>query len=388
MSYITLLVRTGIFALSTILITLGTAPIYAQDGEQDGEQECVELEGTPPGLYATTDEGLTYLTKDGKMVQLGPGEAAFASEDKLACIKTVPKFLDWPCSTEAANSRKFNTYAFGDLPDGNKPKEIVRRYFEIPEVIEPIPRWIDGEFHATFTVNEIIQFASPEYWYLADQSKPILSAKRPKIQLISLYVGINKVVLDNYTLDPLQAELGADSIPVVFVFNDTNVVPISYFGDNVSLEEISKAFMERQIKVADVPMWEDGDHHLLVTIEEFEKYFDIPPLEEIDEVQRKAIALNFETNGWAKKPIFVTLLADSSAMSIDLPERVRVAQSLGFDRLPTVIFFIEADSHLQRCGPGDAQGASVSGSTTPISGPLVPAGSVPPPPPEPEASDS
>ena len=35
--------------------------------------------------------------------------------------------------------------------------------------------------------------------------------------------------------DALRKELGSDEIPVTFVFNDSNTVPISYFGDNVSL---------------------------------------------------------------------------------------------------------------------------------------------------------
>jgi hypothetical protein len=35
-----------------------------------------EVEGTPPGLYATTDEGRTLLIQGEKMVELAPGEAA------------------------------------------------------------------------------------------------------------------------------------------------------------------------------------------------------------------------------------------------------------------------------------------------------------------------
>jgi hypothetical protein len=303
----------------------------------------------------------------------------------MGCVKRVPQFLDWPCTTDAANSRKFATYALSDLPDGNQPKEIVRRYFEIPEVIEPVPYWIDGEYHARFNINEIIQFASPDFWYLPDESGPILAEKRPKLQLISLYVGINKVVIDNYTLDALTAHFQSDEIPVVFLFNDSNVVPISYFGDNVSLEEISKAFLERQIKIAEVPMWPLGDHHLKVTIEEFEKYFDIPALEDIDPALVAGMKVSLEAWGFSKKPFFVTMMAESSTMTIDQPERVRVAQSMGYDRLPTLVYFIEPDSHLQRCGPGTAPGASVSGSTTPIGGVLVPAA---PPTPEPETSPS
>ncbi len=357
--------------------------------ETGSTQECIELKGTPAGLYATTDEGRTYLSKENELVELGPGEAAFADKDRIACIKRVPHFLDWPCATDAARARMFATYKLEDIEEQNVAKEVVRRYFEIPEVIQPVPRWVDGEFHKEFPLNDLIQFANPQYWYHPDTSRNMFSGKRPKIQLISLYVGINQVVVDQYTLDPLSKEMGADGIPTVFIFQDSNVVPISYFGDNVSIEEVSKAFLERQIKVAEVPMWEEGDYHLLVTIEEFEKHFVdyIPELEDISEAKCVAIETNLKGIGFSQKPLFVTFFAESSAMIVDNPARVRVAQSMGFKRLPTVIFFIEDDQYLQRCGPGTAVGGAPFGSTTPISGPLVPPSAdapAPEPPPSPE----
>jgi hypothetical protein len=137
-----------------------------------------------------------------------------------------------------------------------------------------IPNWIDGEFHATFNYQDIIQFSSPEYWYFSDEKRPILSAKRPRSLLIALFVGTNQVVIDNNMIDALRRELGTDELPVTFVFNDSNTVPVSYFGSNISLEEAFKAFMERGIKIAEVPMWWQGDYHLTPTIEEFDKFFE------------------------------------------------------------------------------------------------------------------
>jgi len=216
------------------------ANAWAQERE-----DCEELEGTPPGLYTTTDEGRTFLLKDNKIVEMKAGEAGFADEGTVKCIKKPPKFLDWPCSTQAAQSRMFNTYTVDDLETENPLKEIVQRYFDIPEVLAPIPNWIDGEFNAIFNYNDLLQFSSPEYWYHPNPDLPILSGKRPRSLQVSLYVGINQVVLDNYMIDALRADLGTDKIPVTFVFNDSNTVPISYFGANVSLEEIFKAFNER-----------------------------------------------------------------------------------------------------------------------------------------------
>jgi len=331
--------------------------------------------------------------KDDKIIEMGPGEAGFANkEGKLHCVKRTPKFLDWPCSTQAAQSRKFATYKMEELPADNPLKEVMRRYFEIPEVIEPVPYWIDGEYHGVFKIEDIIQFASPDYWYTPDSDRPFLDKKRPRSLQVSLYVGINQVIIDNHAIDALRKEGSTDEIPVMFVFNDSNVVPISYFGSNVSLEEVRKAFFERGIKVAEVPIWWLGDHHLTASVEEFELFFDIPALEEISADKQAKLKIDLETHGFTRKPIIVSVFSDSQVMAVDQPERVRMAASMGIKRIPTTFTFIEPDIHLARCGPGTPVGSSgVSGSTTPIGGAIVPPGApvVPPPTePEPPASES
>jgi len=378
---------------SLVAAVLFPALLQAQEQEQQPSgtaKECVDVEGTPPGLYVTTDEGRTFLIKDDKTVELAPGDAAFADENKLHCINRVPDFLDWPCSTDAANARKFATYSIDEIDPGkNIITEVVRRYFEMPEVIEPIPDWIDGEISTRLNIDDIIPYSTPEYWYKPDPSVDVLHEKRPRTLLISLYVGINQVVIDNYQIDALRKLHSGEPIPVVFVFNDSNVVPVSYFGANVSLEELVRAFNERRIKIAEVPMWQLGDHHLSATKEEFEKLFDIPEPDQIDPLRREALAAHLETYGFSRKPIFVTIL-EGGKIYVDDADRVSVAISMGFDRLPTVVKFVEADDHLRRCGPGTPAGSSgVSGATTTVSGPIAPPGvPLPPPPPEPPASGS
>jgi len=384
--------------LPALIASAVTGSAWAQDtGATAGSakaKECVELEGAPPGLYTTTEEGKTLLIKDGEVVELSAGEAGFADESGVTCITKPPKFLDWPCSTQAAQSRMFNTYTIEELKTGNKLKEIVERYFTVPEVLIPIPNWIDGEFNATFNYTDLFQFSSPEYWYHPDPSQPVLSGKRPHALLVSLYVGINQVVLDNYMIDALRKDLGSDELPVAFVFNDSNTVPVSYFGSNVSIEEISEAFNIRGIKLAEVPMWWQGDYHLLATIEEYEKFFDIPALEDISAEKQAAIKAELEAYGFRRKSIIVTMFAESGAMAVDQPERVRVAASTGIVKIPTTVNFVEEDYLVARCGPGTPTNSGpISGSTTPIGGPTIPPGVDPPPPevipPEPPpASDS
>jgi len=361
-------------------------------GNTWSQDDCVEIEGTPPGLYATTDEGRTYLVKDGKTIELGPGQAGFADESGVKCIKKPPEFLDWPCSTQAAQSRKFNAYMIDELTDKNKIQEIITRYFDVPEILAPIPDWVDGEYNAVFDYKDLLQFASSDYWYYPDPERPFMDPKRPRSLLVSLYVGINKVVIDNYEIDLLRKELESDQIPVTFVFNDSNVVPISYFGPNVSIEEVRKAFFERGIKLADVPIWWLGDHHLQATIEEFEKYFDIPPLEDISAEKQQAIRAELEGVGFTRKPFIVTIMSESASMVIDQPERLRVAASMGMKEMPVVFNFIEPDMVLARCGPGTPVGYgsnAISGETTPMGGAVVPPNApATPPPPDPDVSNS
>lgn len=376
-------------------VLIGLALLSTNSHAQSGS--CEELQGTPPGLYVTTDEGRTFLTKEGKVLEVAPGQSAFAGEGKLACIKKAPDFLDWPCSTDAANSRKFATYAIADLTGqgqtGSKlAREIVRRYFEIPEVIEPVPDWLEGESHTQLAYEDIIQFASGEYWYHPSSNTNLLDERRPKVLQISLYVGINAVVIDSYMVEALKKHYGNENIPVMFVFNDSNTVPISYFGPNVSLEEIIKAFNERGIKIADVPMWPLGDYTLEATAAEFEKFINLPDLEDIDPVRREALSAQLETYGFSKKPVFVTLMSGSNRIYVDDPELIRVALSMGMERIPTALTFVEPDAHLTRCGPGTPVGSSggaISGESTPPGGAVVPpnpSGGTTPPPPEPEIS--
>ena len=372
-----------------ILPAVITAVLTGNAWSQDSG-ECVELEGAPPGLYATTEEGRTFLIKDGKIVELGPGEAGFASDTEVNCIKKPPAFLDWPCATQAAQSRMFNTYKIDELTTDKPIQEIVQRYFDIPEVLVPIPSWPDGEYNSIFDYNDLIQFSSPEYWYHPNEDIPILSGKRPRSLLVSLYVGTNWVVLDNNMIDALRNDLGSDDIPVTFVFNDSNTVPISYFGANVSMEEVAKAFNERGIKVAEVPMWWQGDYQLQPTIEEFEKFFDIPPLEDISPENQEAIKADLEAFGFTRKSVIVTMFSEAGGMAVDQPERIRVAASMGTKRIPTVFNFIEPDSIVARCGPGTPVGSGgVTGSSTPIGGATGPQ-SAPASPTEPEqpVSDS
>jgi hypothetical protein len=334
-----------------IATALASTAAFAQDSKE-------------PILYTTTDEGKTILTQGNQTVEVGPGEAATADESGVRLVAQVPDALGWPCSLQVANDRKFPAYQMDDLPEGNKAREIVRRYLEDAEVIEPSPRFRNGGSHGSFSVAELMEFVSPEYWYMPENSQAILADKRPDTLLVSLYVGINKAVIDNHAFKAMQ-ELHGDSIPTLFVFNDTNVVPVSYFGPNVSMEEVLKAYTDRGIRTADVPMWELGDININPSGAEFEKLFDnIPALEDIPPDRQAALQVDLEKNGFSKKPIFVSVMGGTDTIAVDQPERVRVAMSMGIKNIPTLIQVVEVDVVLQRCGPGLSSGSGADGGTT------------------------
>ena len=371
-----------------ISAALASTAAFAQEQPVDEEDVVV------PGLYVTTDEGRTYLQQGEETIEMKAGESGFADEEGMRRIEQLPQALDWPCSGAVAMGRKFATYSLDELEGDARAAEIAQRYFDIPEVIEPIPNWIDGEYHDTFSVDELLQFSSPEYWYLVNPNQEYLQPKRPTTLLISMYVGITTAIIDNNAFDILRETYGGEEIPVVFLFNDSNTVPVSYFGENVSLEEVFTAFLERGIKLASPPMWWLGDHHLRPTIAEFEKFFDIPAQDDIPADLQDKLSEDLATHGFTRKPIIVSVLAEAGIMTVDQPRRVRMAAEMGITRIPTVMNFVEMDSVVARCGPGTPVGfgaAAISGESTPEPGATVPptAPAPPPPaPPEPPASPS
>ena len=70
-------------------------------------------------------------------------------------------------------------------------------------------------------------------------------------------------------------------------------------------------------KVAEVPMWWLGDYHLTPTVAEFEKFFDIPPLADIDPDMQDKLREDLLTHGFTRKPIIVNVFAETSAMAVD-----------------------------------------------------------------------
>jgi hypothetical protein len=356
----TRLATTLLSIIAGLFASIATVDSAAQDDDQ-----CVELEGTPPGLYVTVDQSQVYLIKDGKVVELDPGEAAYASETELTCLNLPPTLLEWPCGTaEALSRQRAPTYTADALPVTGAADEVARRYFEDNEVLGPPIEWLNGDVHGNFDADELGRISTAEYWYLPGGPDPFASPKRPRAQLVALFWSTKQAVLDGNTLQPLRDTSADGEVPVVFVFHEDDEVPVSFFGDNVTLGELADAFFQRGIKVAPVPVWYTGDHHLRVSVREFEQLFDIPELEDISPAQVELHSTELEAHGFTKKPISVSVLGENRTLVVDQPERVRVASALGFDAIPTVLFYYTGTSHLGKCGVPFPQTSVVGGATS------------------------
>jgi len=241
------------------------------------------------------------------------------------------------------------TYPLASLPAGNQVEEIVRRFFEGPEILEPTPVWLDGESHGSFPAAEIKRFSSKAYWYESGETTPEMDALRPKILLISLYRATQQVVVDQHHLQELLEHYGSENMPVTFIFNQYDFVPISYFTMNVTVQQVADAYFEKGIAVTDIPVWYAADRHLRASVGELEQIFDIPAIEDIDPDRLAALVADLQKFGFSRKPINVLLMAQNDSMAVDEREKIRAAQSIAIELIPIVFYYYEENSHQKRC---------------------------------------
>jgi len=339
---------------SAIIAALASPAAYSQ-------QAAEPASAVSPGLYVTVSQSEVYIIQGDQQIDLKVGEAAFAGQDSMHQLDEVPAFLNWPCGGSSEDGL-VPTYTMDSLPPNNRINEIAKRFFEGPEIPDSTPAWLNGESHGSFPAEEIERFSSRAYWYKSGDTTAKMVALRPEILLISLYPNTQQIVVDGNHLEELRALYGSDDIPVTFIFNEENVVPVSYFGKNVTMKKVADAFFKDGLSVADTPMWYAGDRQLATSPAQIADLLQIPPLEEIDPERLAALVADLQTNGFTKKPINISLMAQNGLMVVDEGERVRAAQSIGMDSIPIVFFYFNENSHAKHCGlPIPQIGAGLGG---------------------------
>ena len=306
---------------------------------------------TSPGLYVTVSQGEIYLVQDDSQIDLKVGEAAFSGQGTMRLLNAVPEFLNWPCGGAGGqNLDLVQTYPLASLPPGNQLEEVVRRFFEGPEIPASTPAWLNGESHGSFPAKDINRFSSKAYWYESGKTTPKMEALRPKVLLISLYPATQQVIVDQNHLQELLEHYGSEDLPVTFIFNPENVVPISYFGKNVTVQKVADAYFEKGISLTDAPMWYAGDRHLTASPGELEQVFDLPAIDEIDPDRLAALVADLQTYGFTRKSINITLMSQNDFVVVDEGEKIRAAQSIGIESIPIVFFYYDENSHKRHCG--------------------------------------
>ena len=329
---------------SAIVIALASLGANAQ---QDPDQAS----SPAPGLYVTVSQSEIYIVQGDNQIDLKAGQAAFAGQGTMRLLDAVPEFLNWPCGGSSGQDLDLvPTYPLASLPAGNQVEEIVRRFFEGPEIPASTPAWLNDESHGSFPAEEINRFSSRAYWYESGKTTAKMEALRPKILLISLYPATQQVIVDQNHLQELLEHYGSQDIPVTFIFNQEDVVPISYFGKNVTVQQVADAYFEKGITITDAPMWYAGDRQLTASPGELEQIFDIPALGDIDPDRLAVLAADLQTHGFSRKSINVTLMSQNASMVVDEGEKIRAAQSIGIETIPIVFFTYDENSHQKRCG--------------------------------------
>jgi hypothetical protein len=306
----------------------------------------------PPGLYTSVDESEIYIIQpNGDQVDVKTGESAVVNQDGVTFISDRPQFLNWPCGTAFAGNRgSLPTYSLDALPPEDRIGQVTDLYFSNQQVLEGSPRWENGEYHGAFSAAEIEHYVSNARWYTSGDALPGMDAKRPDTLLIGLFYGTGQVVVDTNHLDALKAMYGDEPIPTLFEYQEENVVPISWYGDNPTPEQVLANFQTSGVKPADVPLWYAGDRHLAVDPNRLADLAGVPPLSEMSPERQAQLREDIEENGFRAKPVNLALVPGQQQFIADQGERLRVAAAMGVLSVPVMFSVYDAGVIAGQCG--------------------------------------
>ena len=340
-----------------------------------------------PGLYTSVDESEIYIIQpNGDQVDVRTGESVVVNQDGVRFISDRPQFLNWPCGTAFAGSRgTLPTFSLESLPPEDRIAQVTDLYFSNQQVLEGSPRFENGESHGAFPAAEIDQFVSNARWYTTGDSAPGMAAKRPDTLLIGLFYGTGQVVVDTNHLDELKALYGDEPIPTLFLYEEENVAPIPWYGDNPTPEQSMANFNASGVKPADVPLWYAGDRHATADPNRLADLAGVPPLSEMSPERQAQVREDIERNGFRAKPVNLALVPGQEQFIADQGERLRVAAAMGIISVPIMFSVYDAGSVAGQCGlEAPVEAAGVLGAASPDNPDAPPEGPEEAPPEAPE----
>ncbi len=257
-------------------------------------------------------------------------------------IRLMPSLPGWSCRGRYRETPFYGVYRASDLGERPTLTEIARRYFEEDLKLTPFPRWLTGAAHVSIPTRELAELIDPKLrWYsITDAMAP--DALTPRPVFVALYKDEEQIVVDA-NLEQIGAALqsGVDELPVVIVYNQAFQQPVARFADP-TLKSVSEKFFDEGVQLTPVPLWEEGDHHFVAQMSELKNRFDLPGAKDIGEDNWLMLEADMLDNGFVR-PALITLYEGGERMWLNDPERVAMAEKLGFTELPVVMFYHALD---------------------------------------------
>jgi len=262
-----------------------------------------------------------------------------------AALELMAFLPGWTCTTPVDTGHFDTVYNVNDLPDERRVQDVAERYFENQSRLAQFPDWPNDELHMLASTDELLELLAAEQtvsglWYRPGPAQEAPGANPRDTVLIGLYPDDDQIVIDTPAERIRQwRDAGRERVPVTFFFNRSYQRPVSDFGEDASLEQVTEAFFEDGRELTPVPLFTVGDYHLPVTAEEIEELFDLPERDDIEPSRYQALADDLASNGFSKKPVLVSLLRSGRYRRLAEADRVRVALDKGIEELPVALFY-------------------------------------------------
>lgn len=268
----------------------------------------------------------------------------------------LPSLPGWVCQADAERSRYTKEVDLSELGDNPSIRHLAELFIDEDRRVVPFPDWDDGRVHMEASVPELVELVSDEQWYAPgdDDGTPRSSPNRPIF--VSVYKHSGDIVVDGAERIRRARDRGVERLPVVLVYNDVRHRPISSFGGDVTVGELANVFYEDGIELTAVPEWQVGDHHKKATVDELREVVDVPAREDVPESRWNEAVQEIRANQMTLPgPLLLTLVRSGQGRAwIDEPTTVAVADELGVEELPVVLFYHRLDR--RACGqPSNCQ---------------------------------
>jgi len=263
----------------------------------------------------------------------------------------LPSLPGWVCQADSERNRYTKEVDLDQLGEDPSIRRLADLFINEDRRVVPFPDWGQGRVHMEASVEELAGLVTDEQWYVPgdDDGSPRTSPNRPVF--VSIYKHNGEIVVDGGIERIRRArDQGRERLPVVLVYNDALQRPISGFGPDVTVGDLAEEFYGEGIELTAVPEWQVGDHHKMANPDELRQIVDLPEKKDVPQARWQEIEQEIRDNGMALSgPLLVTLVRSGQGRAwISDPTRVAVAEGLGIDSLPVVMFYHRLDR--RACG--------------------------------------